>query len=393
MSHEAKYATRRGVELVKQGEWPALTGPADITIEKMLSMLRASSESWWSGAPGHRGHLDGRFDGEPALGWVKPTGIKIDENGTPILVGDIEQIPVEFDEHLENAYANRSIEWIEEYKDPEGKVWPAVLTGLAYLGAHLPGVDGLARISPRDELEQMAASKNADVLCAYLGKDQAINEVISTLNTSMLAQSEKISHDELNAKPTESSEDVDMTDTLDQRVRELLDLSAEDDVLAALEALKVKAEGDNGDPNEGEPEPEGDDEPKEDEPQNEPERETVAKSSEEMVTTSKAFLEELMVKAEAGAAVADQFKEQAIDNELKAASRANKLYPCEYDSLKKLLMSDNKETVAEIRQMLSKRPAVMPMAERGTAEEAQAQSVLDTQYEQVKALMNIGGNR
>src|SRR5688500_13853865 len=76
------------VELVKVGKWLASTGEATITTDDLDSMVAAQSDEEIDEAPIKLGHVDKRFDGEPAYGWVKNLTRQGDS-----LFGDLVDVP------------------------------------------------------------------------------------------------------------------------------------------------------------------------------------------------------------------------------------------------------------------------------------------------------------
>lgn len=86
------------------------------------------------------GHIDPRFDGEPAIGTV--TRLRLTDAGRT-LVGDFEGIPPWLDRVLVNAFPNRSIEAEMGARSPSGAVHRFALTAVALLGVAAPAVTSL----------------------------------------------------------------------------------------------------------------------------------------------------------------------------------------------------------------------------------------------------------
>ena len=79
-------ATVKGVELVKAGTWQGLTGPVTLTREDLADALAASQDPEVDHAALKLGHIDPRFDGQPAAGWVER--LRLSDDGQTLL-GDL----------------------------------------------------------------------------------------------------------------------------------------------------------------------------------------------------------------------------------------------------------------------------------------------------------------
>lgn len=134
---------RQGVELAKAGTWNTSTGKWTCTRAQIADAVRA----------GHRfrppivkpGHVDSRFDGEPALGRV--LNLRASDDGDTLL-GDLE-IPDWLDEQLHVAYPHRSVEADLGVETADGERYAAVVTGLALLGVTPPAISSLAELQAR----------------------------------------------------------------------------------------------------------------------------------------------------------------------------------------------------------------------------------------------------
>lgn len=144
----------RGVPLCRAGEWNGLTGKARVTSEDLRSVVDAYTDQEVDRARVKIGHLSGMNtalgDGAPAFGWVQNP--RMDPDGVT-LVGDLVDVPRKLGEIVGKAYKNVSIEMRRNVKTPSGKTHPAVLSGLALLGASAPAVKGL------DDLVSLYASE------------------------------------------------------------------------------------------------------------------------------------------------------------------------------------------------------------------------------------------
>ncbi|WP_053207939.1 hypothetical protein [Jiangella muralis] len=137
-------ATIRGVELVKAGKWNASTGPVEVTTEDLASIVEAYGDAGVDRPVIKLGHIDPRFDGEPALGWV--ANVRAKDGDPDTVVGDIVGIPAKLAEIMPTAYRRRSVEIAHGLRTAAGKTYRAALTGLALLGVSRPAVKGLADV-------------------------------------------------------------------------------------------------------------------------------------------------------------------------------------------------------------------------------------------------------
>ncbi len=143
----------RDVELAIEGDWDASTGRAPLSRATFESILAGAADPEVDLAPAHFGHFDPRFpalsDGEPAVGWVRPTGISQRPDGRAVLIGDITNVPTSLVHVIRNAYRRRSIEMATGLTTPSGRHYPAVMTGLGLLGVRAPAVKGLRDLAAR----------------------------------------------------------------------------------------------------------------------------------------------------------------------------------------------------------------------------------------------------
>lgn len=217
-----------GVELLKVGTWGghALTSQAQedkdknggvkVTEEMIVAMAEAGQDSEVALAAVKPGHFDARFDGEPAMAWIR--NLRVSEDKTTLL-GDMVDIPVPLYPLIQTGYKQRSVEYALEHTTPSGKKYAAVLTGLAMLGVQPPAVTSLAEM--------------ADV---YASAADTAN--IPPVATVALEDSSNAAHPGENENEGESPVDI-----LEQ-IKEKLGLAADADdaaVLAALEAALADA--------------------------------------------------------------------------------------------------------------------------------------------------------
>jgi hypothetical protein len=153
-----------GVELVQTGQWNLSTGPVTFTTGDMASAIAAMD------CPAIRrpiiklGHIDARFDGEPAVGYI--ANPMLADSGHTI-IGDYTGMPgwlATKDENgqsvLSSAYPDRSVEGCFDFKCQLGHLHPFVLTAVALLGVSAPGVGTLGSLQDVAALYGVAATAN-----------------------------------------------------------------------------------------------------------------------------------------------------------------------------------------------------------------------------------------
>lgn len=132
-----------GVELIHTGTWEISTGTWTVTPADLYAAVAALD------CPSVRrpvlklGHVDPRFDGEPAIGWVD--NLAVSATGYE-LVGDYRGLPAWLADILPSAYPDRSIEGRYDYVCQIGHMHPFVLEAVALLGVVGPGVGTLTSL-------------------------------------------------------------------------------------------------------------------------------------------------------------------------------------------------------------------------------------------------------
>lgn len=150
-------ATKRDVELVQAGQWSLSTGVVTFTPGDLASAIAALD------CPAIRrpilklGHIDPRFDGEPAVGWIDNAALA--DSGNTI-VGDYVGMPAWLGDIIASAYPDRSVEGCFDFKCQLGHLHPFVLTAVALLGVSAPGVGTLESLQDVAALYGVAATAN-----------------------------------------------------------------------------------------------------------------------------------------------------------------------------------------------------------------------------------------
>lgn len=129
--------TLAGVDLVATGQWGLSTGESTFTTDDLAAAV-AASQCPAVGPPVIKlGHVDPRFDGEPAVGRI--TNMTLTAGGNKI-TGDLTGLPGWLGDVIASAYPNRSIEGSYGFTCQIGHLHPFVITALALLGVASPGV-------------------------------------------------------------------------------------------------------------------------------------------------------------------------------------------------------------------------------------------------------------
>ena len=128
---------------MKAGTWASARGKVTITNADLAAMVAESRDPDLDAPPIKLGHVDPRFDGEPALGWVR--NLRLSSDGAT-LIGDLTDVPASLADVIATAYPRRSIEAAWGMPKGDGTKRGAVLTGLALLGITPPAVKGLADV-------------------------------------------------------------------------------------------------------------------------------------------------------------------------------------------------------------------------------------------------------
>lgn len=148
-------ATIPGVELVQAGQWDISTGRVTFTPQDLAAAVGALDCAAVRRPVLKLGHVDPRFDGEPAVGWVDNMALADDGN---TIVGDYVGMPAWLGDIIASAYPDRSIEGVFDFRCQIGHTHPFVLTGVALLGVTAPGVGTLQSLQDVAALYGVAAS-------------------------------------------------------------------------------------------------------------------------------------------------------------------------------------------------------------------------------------------
>jgi hypothetical protein len=144
----------QGLEIARPGEYQLSTGPLNLTAA-MLADAVAQAKTLGSKfrAPLKLGHVDPRFDGEPALGWLH--NLRVEGSGDEsVLLGDVADMPDWLAKLGPSAYPDRSFEgWANEDKQT------FEITALALLGVTPPGMSTIRSLRDIPQALGVAATR------------------------------------------------------------------------------------------------------------------------------------------------------------------------------------------------------------------------------------------
>jgi hypothetical protein len=150
-----------GVELIRCGVWEISTGRWEVTPADLVAAVAAHQAGALRRPPIRLGHVDERFDGQPALGYVD--NLRVVDNGHTLL-GDLVGVPALLADLMPAAYADRSVEGVQGFVDASGRTYSFALTGLALLGATAPGISTLRSLADVGALYGVAAATGQRVI-------------------------------------------------------------------------------------------------------------------------------------------------------------------------------------------------------------------------------------
>jgi uncharacterized protein (DUF4415 family) len=150
-----------GLEIARPGEWDLSTGPLTVTPEMLAS---AASKAAAAGSalrvPVKLGHVDPRFDGEPALGWLH--NFRVEGSGADsVLLADVTGMPEWLVQVGPSAYPDRSVEgWANV------QAGTFEITALTLLGVTPPGMSTIRSLRDIPQALGVAASEGLVLVAA-----------------------------------------------------------------------------------------------------------------------------------------------------------------------------------------------------------------------------------
>jgi hypothetical protein len=310
-------------ELLKVGKWDVYKGGEFNVTPELIKAAISAHESGVLRKPAIRlGHGDERFTGSPAMGWVD--NVRASEDGNT-LYGDLLGVPEWLADNMPSAYPSLSVEGLYDFVASDGTTHDFVLTGLALLGATMPGIGELKSVQ--------------DVEALYSGDiAAAIGEMGGTpvqLTAGIQIEAAEASQQKGNA-----------VTALPDYVAEALGIDAsadEDTIKAKLAELKKPAPA---------PEPAA------------PQHEQVAAAATDLglILIDKDKYEAIEAAAAAGAQALEQRLREADEGVIMAAVREGKIAPARRESWLAALKVD-REGTSQVLASLAK--GLIPLSEMG----------------------------
>jgi hypothetical protein len=145
-----------GVELARPGTWQLSSGKSEFTADMLRDAADFHASTGGQRIPLGFGHLDRRFDGNPAWGWLTNVRYAEDDRG-PVLVGDLTDLDDWVHAAAPARWPHRSIEGVKGVTFA-GREYGLVLTALRLLGETPPGMPALKSLSDLRQLVAAAAA-------------------------------------------------------------------------------------------------------------------------------------------------------------------------------------------------------------------------------------------
>lgn len=132
------------VELLEVGTWETSTGVFTWTLDDLQAAVAAQDDPGYHTPTLKLGHVDPRFDGEPAVGRVENLRLSDDKQ---TLIGDYVAVPAWLADALPSAYPDRSIEGQFQLVTATGTTHRFGITAVALLGTVEPAISTLEDVA------------------------------------------------------------------------------------------------------------------------------------------------------------------------------------------------------------------------------------------------------
>ena len=162
----------RGLELARPGTFRLASGEMTFSEEMLRDAARHSAKAGRP-APVKLGHVDKRFDGEPAMGWLANLRYEEDDDG-PVLRGDLEDMPEWLAAAAPKHWPHRSVEGWANYTDADGETYAFVIDGFAMLGATPPGITSIKSL--RDLPAALGVAASARIVASFGDPQTTVSE-------------------------------------------------------------------------------------------------------------------------------------------------------------------------------------------------------------------------
>lgn len=229
----------QGLEIARPGEYQLSTGPLNLTPAMLANaVMQANAAGSKFRAPLKLGHVDPRFDGEPALGWLH--NLRVEGSGDEsVLLGDVADMPDWLASLGPSAYPDRSFEgWANEDKQT------FEITALALLGVTPPGMSTIRSLRDIPQALGVAATRVPVAASFTATHDVEPPPAPVPSGTDYLvalarqaAASDPQTPAPTGAGQTEGSPAVPLTDEQLTKARQRLGLAADADEAAVMAAL------------------------------------------------------------------------------------------------------------------------------------------------------------
>jgi hypothetical protein len=330
-------------ELMKVGKWDVHKGGEFNVTPELIKAAISAHESGVLRKPAIRlGHGDERFTGSPAMGWVD--NVRASEDGT-VLYGDLLGVPEWLADNMPSAYPSVSIEGLYDYTASDGTTHDFVLTGLALLGATMPGIGELKSVQ--------------DVEALY-GSDMAIAAAIGEIGGTPVQLTAGIQIEASEASEQKGNAVTAIPDYVAEALG--IDASADEETIKAkLAELKKPAPA---------PEPV------------EPKADQVAAAAAQLglIMVDEDKYKATVAAAEAGAQALEHRLREADEGVVMAAVREGKIAPARRESWLAALKVD-REGTSQVLASLAK--GLIPLSEMGHGFGTENVPVADTEMERV----------
>jgi peptidoglycan hydrolase-like protein with peptidoglycan-binding domain len=156
------------IELARPGTWELASGTTTFTVEMLQDAARYAAKHADARNALKLGHVDPRFDGEPAFGWLANADVYFDEDdrGPVLKARQLDGMPDWLAATAKDAWPNRSVEGWMNYADSDGEEFSFVLDGLALLGVTPPGIGSIRSLRDLPAALGIAASAAAQRVIA-----------------------------------------------------------------------------------------------------------------------------------------------------------------------------------------------------------------------------------
>jgi len=167
-------AELRGIELARPGMWKLSSGTQTFTEAHLHDAARYANRPGARPAHVKIGHVDPRFDGEPALGWVG--NVRVEDRNGLALVGDITGMPDWLAASAKDAWPDRSVEGWLDFTADDGEKYGFVVEALALLGVTPPGMSSIQSLRDLPKAVGIAAASGVRVVASMSPAPMAAEE-------------------------------------------------------------------------------------------------------------------------------------------------------------------------------------------------------------------------